>query len=267
MTKLASLLTLLATALTCALSAAPAQAQNRTYTAVSSAGLNVLPNPGLACGSPQSPCRTLQAAFAVTASGGEIDVLDPGEYGALTISHGVTIQGHGWASVTAPSGTTAITVRAGSTDMINIRGVLLDGVGTGSTGIQFNSGASLNVQDSVIRNFGSYGIAFVPNASSSLFVSNTLVSDFTNSNGMGIDIAPPSGSAAAILNHVDILRVQGTALNAGTNASVTLRDSTFSGNTVGVSIATGATVVSYGNNAITGNGTNVVGGTIPELGG
>ncbi len=261
MTRIAFPLTLPLTALVCALSAAPAQAQNRTYTAVSSAGLNVLPNPGLACGSLQSPCRTLQAAFTVTAAGGEIDVLDPGEYGPLTITHAVTIQGHGWTSVTAPSGTpVAINITANPGDEINIHGVLLDGVGGGIAGIQFNSGASLNVQDSVIRNFASDGIAFVPNGS--LYVSNTLVSDFSNSNGIGINIA----SAAAILNHVDILRVQGTALNAGANASVTLRDSTFSDNNVGVNIATGATVVSYGNNAITGNGTNVVGGTIPELG-
>jgi hypothetical protein len=234
MTRIAFPLTLPLTALVCALAAAPAQAQNRTYTAVSSAALpGGLPNPGPACGSLQSPCRTLQAAFAATASGGEIDVLDPGEYGPLTITHAVSIQGHGWTSVTAPSGTVAINITANAGDEINLRGVLLDGAGSGSTGIQFSSGASLNVQDSVIRNFDSYGIAFAPNGS--LYVSNTLVSDFSNSNGIGINIA----SAAAILNHVNILRVHGTALNAGANASVTLRDSTFSGNTVGVSIATG----------------------------
>jgi hypothetical protein len=55
-------------------------------------------------------------------------------------------------------------------------------------------------------------------------------------------------------------------VNAGSNTTVTLRDSTVVGNAVGVNITVGATVVSYGNNAITGNTQNVVNGPIPELG-
>jgi Collagen triple helix repeat (20 copies) len=145
--------------------------------------------------------------------------------------------------------------------------VVLDGIGvTGSVGIQFNSGGSLNVQDSVIRNFDSLGIAFVPNGSSALFVSNTLISDLANANGTGINIAPSSGSVTAVISRVDIQRVGGTGVNAGANTTVTLKGSTIVDNTVGVNIVAGATVVSYGNNAITGNQTNVVGGTIPELG-
>jgi hypothetical protein len=82
---------------------------------------------------------------------------------------------------------------------------VLDGIATpGSIGIQFNSGGSLNVQNSVIRNFDSVGIAFVPNASSSLFVSNTLIADLTNANGTGINIAPSGGSVTAVITRVDI---------------------------------------------------------------
>ena len=104
MTKIAFPLTLLATALVCALAAAPAQAQTGP-TPPSRQRPVGLPGAG-SCGSVQSPCRTLQAAFNVTAENGVIDVLDPGEYGPLTITHGVSIQGHGWATVTATSGAT-----------------------------------------------------------------------------------------------------------------------------------------------------------------
>jgi hypothetical protein len=195
-------------------------------------------------------------------------VLDPGNYGGLTITGPVSIQGHGWASSAAsPNGGAPFIINASTNDEISIRGVLLDGLGsTGSVGIQFNSGGSLNVQDSVIRNFGSVGIAFVPNGSSALFVSNTHISDFTNANGTGINIAPTGGSITAVISRVDIQRVMGTGVNAGANTTVTLKGSTIVGNTVGVNIGAGATVVSYGNNAITGNQTNVVGGSIPELG-
>jgi hypothetical protein len=106
-------------------------------------------------------------------------VLDPANYGSLTITGPVSIEGHGWASIAAVSGSPAITIIApGATDKINIIGVVLDGTAVANTtGIQFISGGSLTVPDSVIRNFTGRGIDFGPNASSNLSVSNTLVSD------------------------------------------------------------------------------------------
>jgi len=194
-------------------------------------------------------------------------VLDPANYGSLTITGPISIQGNGWAASSPASGKAVFTINAQTNDEINIRGVVLDGIATpGSIGIQFNSGGSLNVQNSVIRNFDSVGIAFVPGGTSALFVSNTLISDFAIANGTGINIAPSSGSVTAVISRVDIQRVGATGLNAGANTTVTLKDSTIVGNTVGVNIASGAAVVSYGNNAVTGNQTDVVGGSIPELG-
>src|SRR5271154_7535214 len=151
---------LLAITFACSMHAAPAQAQAaRTF--VSAAGsdsnncLNVL-----------TPCRHFAAAFAVTGTNGEIYVLDPANYGSLTITHAVSIQGHGWASIAPVSGQAAITINAvGATDKINIIGVVLDGTAlTGTTGIQFNSGGTLTVRDSVIRNFSGDGIDFEPTA-------------------------------------------------------------------------------------------------------
>src|SRR6202051_3068769 len=251
-----------ALALSAVLAAVPAPAQeNRTF--VSSTG-----NDSNNCTNTATPCRHFAAAYAATPAGGRVEVLNPGNYGGLTITGPISIQGHGWASSAAPAGGATFIINARTNDEINIRGVLLDGLGaTGSVAIQFNSGASLNVQDSVIRNFGSVGIAFVPNGSSALFVSNTLISDFTNPNGTGINIAPTGGSITAVISRADIQRVMGTGVNAsGANTTVTLKGSTIVDNTVGVNIVAGATVVSYGNNAITGNQSNVVGGSIPELG-
>jgi hypothetical protein len=243
------------------LSVVPAEAQNaRTFVSATS-GLDSNP-----C-SRTAPCRTFAVAIGVTNAGGEIDTLDPGGYGALTITKSISIiSGLGEAGVLVAAGQTGITINAGASDVINLRGLVIEGTGLGAIGIQFNSGSSLNIQNSVIRNVQQTGIAFVPNASSSLFVANTLISDLTNANGTGINVAPSGGSVTAVLNRADILRVGGTAVNAGNNTTVTLRDSTFSHNTVGVNIVSGAVVISYGNNAITGNGTNVVGGTIPEQG-
>jgi hypothetical protein len=261
--RTASLFAVLVTGAACTLSAAPAQAQ-RDRVFVASYGEDSNP-----C-TFGSPCKTFQNAINVVAVGGEVTAIDSAGFGPIVISHAITITGpsglEAGVTVTA-SGTSGITITAGPNDNVVLSGLTLDGSGAANTtGIAFNSGASLHVDNCRIRNFAFYGIDAVPNVSSQMFVSNTLISNFTNASGTGINIVPSAGSVAAVLNHVDILNVQGTAVNAGANASVTLRDSTFSGNTAGVNIATDATVVSYGNNAITGNTTNVVGGTIPELG-
>src|SRR5690349_9687173 len=73
---------------------APAQAQsNRTF--VSGRGFDSNP-----C-SLAAPCRTFQRAHDQTNAGGEIDVLDPGGYGAVTITKAISIQAHGFAGITA----------------------------------------------------------------------------------------------------------------------------------------------------------------------
>ncbi len=271
MTKIAVPLTVLATVLVCWLPAAPAQAQN-TYTAVSAAA--GLPKAG-SCGSIHSPCRTLQAAFTVTNTGGEIDVLDPGDYGPLTITHAISIQGHGWATVTAPSGGTAIIVNAGIGDNINIRGVLLDGAITGNTGIQFNSGATLNIQDSTIRNFygskSAVGIIYSPSNNSQLFVSNTLVSDSSygiiiNNEGVGIPYAvldnvaiennPITGVSVAnayLMVRNSTFADNGIGLNAGLYSIIRITRSTITGNSTGWATYYGS-VLSYGDNNIDNNG-------------
>jgi hypothetical protein len=151
-----------------------------------------------------APCRTFQHAHDVVAANGEIDVLDPAGYGPVIITKAISIQGHGYAGI---SGSTAngVTINAGASDQINLRGLLIDGAGSGNkAGILFNTGASLNVQDSMIRNFccstNATGILFFAQASSSLLVSNTVISD---NNDSGIRAVPTgAGSVTIDLDHV-----------------------------------------------------------------
>ena len=196
------------------LSAAPAQAAGRTF--VSAAGNDSNP-----C-SITLPCRNLQAAYNAVAANGEVDVLDPGNYGSLTITGPVNIQGHGWAGLSANAGA-AITINApGATDKIFISGMVLDGLGiAGTTGIIFNSGGTLNVQDSVIRNFTDDGIGFKPNSStlSQLFVSNTLLSD---NGASGINISPAgSGTTSGVVDHVKTLNNVTFGINVFSSTQIT----------------------------------------------
>jgi len=230
MSKIASLLTLLVAVLVGLLPAAPAQAQAaRTFVSAAGSDSNN-------CTNVATPCRHLATAYAATAANGEIDVLDPANYGALTITGPVTIEGHGWASIAAVSGNQAITINANTGDKINIIGVVLDGNAVARTiGIQFNSGGNLTVRDSVIRNFSVFGILFAPTSSSAsqLFVSNTLVSD----NGDGGIVITPAGTTTAVLDHVELKNnaSSGLFVPAGTpTINTTVSDSVIANNTSGI---------------------------------
>jgi hypothetical protein len=195
MLKIASLLTLTVVVLVVALHASPARAQRVFVAATGSDG-----NPCTFA----TPCRSFQHAHDVAPANAEIDVLDPGGYGALTITKAISIQGHGYSGVSVASGATGITINAPLTAAINLNGLLLDGAGVGQIGVQFNSGASLVIQNSVFRNLAGVGINYTPSSGTSkLTISNTLVSD----NGdRGIHVAP-SGSAGAIkaaFNRVEV---------------------------------------------------------------
>jgi hypothetical protein len=177
-----------------------------------------------------APCRHFQAAVDATSDGGEVDALDPAGYSPITISRGVTIEGQGWSYIAPPANGAAITINAVS-GKVTIRGVSLNGVGVSQAiGIEFNSGASLNVQNSVIENFSRYGILYQPNASSNLSVSNTVVSD----NNYGIYIGPlGTGTANGVLDHVHTDNNTNDGITVTTVNSfvqIVIRDSVISDN-------------------------------------
>jgi hypothetical protein len=151
MIKTAFVLTLFATAV----ASMPAQAQ-RVF--VSGHGLDTNP-----CTVTQ-PCRTFQQAFNTVPANGEIDVLDPAGYGQLTITHGISIQAHGFGGISVPSGGAGIAINATAADTVSLHGLLIEGSGVGQTGILFNSGKSLVVDNCVSRNFTSNGLYFVSTA-------------------------------------------------------------------------------------------------------
>ena len=152
-----------------------------------------------------TPCRTFATAHANTLSDGEITVLDPGDYGGLTITKSISINNDsgGEASITVSGGTTGIIINApNGAGYVNLRGITIQGVGFGGgTGLQFNTGFSLTMENCVIRNHTGDGIKFFPNASSNLSVSNTLVAD---NGGDGIAVGPTGAGAVKVaLNQVE----------------------------------------------------------------
>ena len=302
MTRITFPLSVLAIALVGLLHAVPAQADPiRVFVALTGSDANPCTF--------ASPCKSVQHAHDVVAAGGEVRMLDPGSYGLLIINKSISILGDGHGGIAAQSGAVAITINAGATDKINLRGVVLEGFGTGNRGIVFNTGASLNIQDSIIRNFTNGGIYFAPTAVSELSVLDTLISD---NGGHALEVHPlGSGSATGVVDRVRTVNSTGDGMaftgtgstgpivftvsdsvsanntnygiigtssagtiivlienctmsnnafvgvNAtGSAATLLVARSRITGNAVGWSVLSGATLSSYGDNYVDGNGGN-----------
>src|SRR5215467_12657748 len=92
-----------------------------------------------------APCKTFAGAISKTAPNGEIDVLDPGGFGAVTITKPIRIEADGVIAGVLVSGTNGIVISAGPTDVIELRGLTFNGLGTGLAGIKVNSAGAVHV--------------------------------------------------------------------------------------------------------------------------
>ena len=231
------------------LSAAPAYAQTRTW--VSGVGDDVNP-----C-SRTAPCKTFAGAISKTAAGGEINCLDSGGFGALTITKSISVVCEGVVGGVLVSGTNGFLINAAATDVVVLRGLDFEGVGTGLNGIKFLSGAVLHVDNCRIRNFttvGGWGILFTPSAAAELYVTNTIISrSGLTSDGGGILVKAAAGSTSkATINQSNVqnnlfgIKADGTG-SAGGVINMTIRDTASAGNTsngiVGTTPAGGAAIV------------------------
>jgi hypothetical protein len=134
----------------------------------------------VSCGAVSTPCRSLQYAHDnIVEPGGTIYVHDVGGYGQLIISHAISVinDGVGAAVINAASGD-GIDVQAGTNDAVIIKGLTLDGAGTGTNGINLSSASSLTIVNCLIKGFGSgTGILLEPNSGASDV--NFIISDTT----------------------------------------------------------------------------------------
>ncbi|MGH6834199.1 MAG: right-handed parallel beta-helix repeat-containing protein [Methylocella sp.] len=284
MTKFTSLQAIAVALLACGLSTVPAAAlANRTF--VSGNGTD-----GGACGF-AAPCRSFAFALTQTNAGGEIDVLDPAGYGAVTITKAISLvnDGVGLAAIAAPSGN-AITINAGGGDSVHLRGLTIDGFGSGTVGIQLNTGGDLAIENCVARGFTNAGIRISPTQSAAVTgaLRNVLTSD--NGNGILVEGVATTGSAVnvtvvdsvasnngnfgigavartgavspAVMVRNSVASYNGTGLEADVNAMLRVAHSVITGNATGAN-TNGGTIFSYGDNDIDGNTNDNTGALTP----
>lgn len=264
------------------LASAPANAQ-ATRTWVSGVGDDANP-----C-SRTAPCKTFAGAISKTAAAGEINCLDPGGFGAVTVTKSITISCEAGTAGVLVSGTNGIIFNAAATDYLFLKGLDIEGLGTGINGVSFVNGGFLHVEDCVIRHFTGSGISITAPGTTGFEITRTTVfSNGNGSTGAGIRVAPPAGgtskgvisrvvadrntfglAADASGGSVNLNIDDSTATNStlagiigvassGT-ANVMVMRATASNNGTGVQNAGGTTNIRIGSSAIQGNTTGVSG--------
>jgi hypothetical protein len=275
MKKISLSFAIAATSLAFALPAAPAHAQaSRTW--VSGVGDDANP-----C-SRTAPCKTFAGAISKTAVNGEINCLDPGGFGAVTITKSITIDCHEVFASILNAGTNGINIPFNSflaTDArktVRLRNLNLNGVASGLVGIRITGGSTITggtvfVEDCLIDgNFAGSATALIDErtAGGQLFISNTTM---RNTGLNGIVIAPGNGSVAGqrIDAAFDNLRLENVRVGVAAinNVRLTINRSVLAGNSFAGIFASGAlaaTEVNASNSVISSNATGVTnsGGTV-----
>src|SRR3954469_5121993 len=191
-----------------------------------------------------APCKTFAGAISKTANGGEINCLDPGGFGAVTINKSLVIDCH-YTEGGLLAGGNGVVINATSTDTIVLRGLDIFGVNPPTHGVRILVVASVHIEDCVIRRLtaaSSFGISFQPSGATQLFVSNTrITTNGSGATGGGINVQPTgAGTAKVLLKDVMVVGNANDGLHIDSNANpasfqqVVIVNSDFAGNNNGV---------------------------------
>ena len=190
-----------------------------------------------------APCKTWPGAISKTADCGEIDALDPGGFGTVTITKGIKLDGGGGeagqvASILA-AGVPGITINNSSPNcqFDVIRNLDINGVQSGTVGINVVAGKNVSLEHVDIENFTQQCINFQPANSMNLIMYST---NLENCAGGGIKSSTTSGTNRINVEKSTIQR-SGLGVQATSNSDVNIHNSMVSNNAGGGVEANGAT--------------------------
>lgn len=237
----------------------PAVAQlNRTWVSSSGSDYNTC--------SISLPCRTFAGALANTAVGGEIDAEDTGNFGVVTITQAVTIDGGAGqvASVLVTNAGSAITIAAGASDTVILRNIQLHGMNKSLNGVVITAAGNVQLENVKINGFGTNGVEINASAPVSLSLRNVSISGIGQA---GVVATSTATSKAAVAIDKSSIVDCNTGILANATTTISVRDSDLSFNAVGLDVSSGASAT-IRNCQISNNGIGVetsAGGTLGVL--
>ena len=176
-----------------------------------------------------APCRTFQRGVNTTPTGGELRILDSGDYGVnANVNRSMTISANGHTVIL---GNPIIINNADA--VVALRGLVLDGQGAVADGIRINAAAAMHIERCFIRGFTGQGIRVASSNVDQVFVVDSTVRD----NGV-------FGFNGQVASRVTIDNSHfHNNINVGvlTGANTTIHRSTASGNSFGIFVTSAST--------------------------
>lgn len=196
-----------------------------------------------------APCRTFAGAISKTAAQGEINCLDPGGFGAVTITKSITIDCAGTNGSILAVGTNGVVVNAAATDAITLRNISIQGAASGLNGIRVLAAKAVHVENVAILGFragSGMGIDVSAGANTQLTVVNTTITDCLE----GIRTTTTAGNVFGDFSDLRIWGNTNDGIQAGVLSVLTVRNSNISLNNFGVRQAGGGSQVNLIGNQI-----------------
>jgi hypothetical protein len=202
-----------------------------------------------------APCKTFAGAISKTAPAGEINCLDPGGFGAVTITKAMTIKCVGVEAGVLVSGTNGIVVQAASTDTVTLDGLDIEGLSPPNAsinGVLINSGKEVYILNSKIHQFGQNGVLLNNTAGvSRAIIHNSFIS---NMGVGGVNVTGPNNIASITSTQINSAANFGVQAN-GAGTLVAIANSTLNISPNAISTLNGGQVVSVGpSNVVSGAG-------------
>jgi hypothetical protein len=158
-----------------------------------------------------APCKTFAGAISKTATGGEINCLDPAGYGSVNITKAMTIDCNYTHGSILAANVNGVLINAPNTASVTLRGLSINGAATTTgNGVRILAGRDVNIDGLVIENFGGNGpsqgrgITIETTAGTiNVTIQNTRI---YNANFMGIHSNPTGGLVNLSIDNVQIAR-------------------------------------------------------------
>jgi hypothetical protein len=207
-----------------------------------------------------APCKTFAGAISKTAAGGEINCLDPGGFGVVTITKSITLDCTSTFGSIMASGTNGIIINITDTNdtnrIVRIRGLSINGAASslssgssGINGVRIMSAAKVFVENVAIDGFSKNGISVENTASAQISIYRASI----RNNDTGVSATPTSLGIAEVSVSESLIAGNNTGISAGTSATVQISGNSITFNKIGI-VANGGKVNSFKNNVMDSNG-------------
>lgn len=203
-----------------------------------------------------APCKTFAGAISKTAAGGEINALDPGGFGAVTITKAITINAVNVTAGVLVAGTNGVVINAPTTATVTLRGLDFMGLDTGLCAVRVIQAGAVHVEDSTISGFTQGGVcdASASNLAPNFFIKNVTITRTTNAANPAAAVSVLHG--VAVLDHVRLMN-NDVGISVAETAKVTIANSTIAGNSVTGLSTDGTAAVSVERTVFAANGTGI----------